>query len=69
MEAKQFAIVWGHPKHKGCKQVPTAFNESKISKPAPAPNTCLKLQLLTVVNLYMCFGIHAQFCAQELIPN
>lgn len=58
-----------HPKHKGCKPVPTAFNESKISKPEPAPNTCLKLQLLTVVDLCTCFGICAQLGAQELIPN
>lgn len=69
MEAKPFTIVRGHPKHEGCKPVPTAFNESKTSKTAPAPKTCLKLQLLTVVNLCTRFGICARLCAQELIPN
>lgn len=69
MEAKQFTIVQGHPKHEGWKPVPTAFNESKISKPAAAPKTCLKLKPLRVANLCMCFGIRAQLCAQESIPN
>lgn len=69
MEAKQFTIVQGHPKHKGCKPVPTSFNESKISKTAPAPKICLKLQLFTVANLVhtlwdlrptLCTGTHSQ---------
>lgn len=69
MEAKQFTIVLGHLKHKGCKPVPTAFNESRMSKIVPAPKNCLKIQLLTIVNLCMCFGILAQLGAEELIPS
>lgn len=69
MEAKQFTIVQGHLKHKRFNPVLTDFNESRISKPVRAPKNCLKIQLLTVVNLCTCFGIWAQLGAEELIPN
>lgn len=68
MEAKQFTIVQGHPKHEGWKPVPTAFNESKISKPAAAPKTCLKLKSLSSKFVHvlwdprpaLCAGIHSK---------
>lgn len=69
MKAKQFTIVLGHLKHEGWKPGPTAFNESRVPKIVAAPKSCLKIQLLTIVNLCTCFGILAQVVSEELIPS